>query len=137
LLASLPRGAGPHIVHCPVSHRYFRHSPFQYQRLHRLGVNLCVGTDSLASAESLSLLGELRVLSQYESWLTPEQLLRTVTVNPARALKRSNELGKIVPGALADLIAIPVSGNVATAHEEIVSYAQPVPWMMIDGNVVA
>ena len=42
-----------------------------------------------------------------------EQLLRTVTVNPARALGRRGTLGKIEPGALADLIALPVSGNLA------------------------
>ena len=137
ILASLPRGGGPHIVHCPGSHRYFRHTPFQFQRLHDLGLNVCVATDSLASTSSLSLFGELRELQKTNPWLTPEQLLRTVTVNPARALQREHDLGKIAPGALADLIAVPVSGSVADLHEEIISYARPVPWMMIDGNVVS
>ena len=137
ILASLPRGGGPHIVHCPGSHRYFRHTPFQFQRLHDLGLNVCVATDSLASTSSLSLFGELRELQKTNAWLTPEQLLRTVTVNPARALQREHDLGKIAPGALADLIAVPVSGSVADLHEEIISYARPVPWMMIDGNVVS
>ena len=137
ILGSMPRGAGPHVVHCPGSHRYFQHTPFQYRRLRDLGVNLCVATDSLASTSSLSLFNELRELQRTNPWLTPEQLLRTVTVNPARALQREHDLGKIAPGALADLIAIPVSGSVADLHEEIVSHAQPVPWMMIDGNVVS
>ena len=136
ILASLPRGEGPHIVHCPGSHRYFQHTPFQYRRLHDLGVNLCVGTDSLASTHSLSLLEEVRGLQRTNPWMTPEQLLRTVTVNPARALKYGGDLGKIAPGALADLIAIPVAGSVADLHEEIISYTRPVPWMMVDGNVV-
>jgi aminodeoxyfutalosine deaminase len=135
LLASLPRRGAPHIVHCPGSHRYFRHSPFRWKRLHELGVNLCVGTDSLASTDSLSLLGELRRLRNAEPWLTPEQLLQTITVNPARALRRSQQLGKLAPGASADLIALPVSGNVATVHEEIVRFERPIPWMMIDGQV--
>ena len=137
ILASLPRGGGPHLVHCPGSHRYFRHTPFQYQRLHDLGVNISVATDSLASTNSLSLFDEMRGLQKTEPWLTPEQLLRTVTVNPARALGREHDLGKITPGALADLIALPVSGSVAALHEEILSHARPVPWMMIDGNVVS
>ncbi len=137
ILASLPRGGGPHIVHCPGSHRYFRHTEFQFRRLHDLGVNICVGTDSLASTSSLSLFGELRELQKTNPWLTPKQLLQTVTVNPARALQREHDLGKIAPGALADLIAIPVSGSVSDLHEEIVSHALPVPWMMIDGNVVS
>ena len=135
LLASLPRGGGPHIVHCPGSHRYFGHTPFQYRRLHDLGVNICVATDSLASTTSLSLFDEMRGLHATNPWLTPEQLLQTVTVNPARAL--GLEGGKIAPGALADLIAIPVSGTVAELHDEIVAYTRPVPWMMVDGNVVS
>ncbi|MEA3207765.1 MAG: aminodeoxyfutalosine deaminase [Chthoniobacter sp.] len=133
-LASLPRGDGPSVVHCPGSHRYFGHAPFQYRRLHDLGINICVGTDSLASTESLSLLAELRTLFADQPWLTPEQLLRTVTVNPARALDQRGTLGQIVVGALADLIALPVAGTVGDVHEAIVHHAAPIPWMMIDGQ---
>jgi cytosine/adenosine deaminase-related metal-dependent hydrolase len=51
-----------------------------------------------------------------------------------RALQRSHQLGRLVPGALADMIALPGSGNAATALEEIVAFEQPIPWMMIDGE---
>jgi cytosine/adenosine deaminase-related metal-dependent hydrolase len=135
LLASLPRGSAPHVVHCPSSHRYFAHRVFAWQRLQELGVNLCVGTDSLASTDSLSLLGELRQLQRTESSLSAEQLLRTITTNPARALQRSHQLGRLVPGAFADLIALPGSGNAATVHEEIVAFEEPIPWMMINGEL--
>lgn len=136
LLANLPRGATPHIVHCPGSHAYFDHSPFQFRRLHSLGINISVGTDSLASTNSLSLLDELRRLEKTEPWLTPRELLRTVTVNPARALRRQGRLGRIGPGALADLIALPVSGKLETIYEEIVHFREPIPWMMIDGKTI-
>ena len=135
ILASLPRGGGPAIVHCPGSHRYFGHTPFPFRRLDALGMNICVGTDSLASTGSLSLLEELRLLRKTEPWITPEHALRTVTVNPARALRRQRQLGQIVPGALADLIAIPMSGSLANLHEEIVEHPHPVSWVMIDGQV--
>jgi cytosine/adenosine deaminase-related metal-dependent hydrolase len=135
LLESLPRGGGPSLVHCPGSHRYFGHSAFAFRRLHDLGLNLCVATDSLASAPSLSLLAELRRLRATEPWLTPEQALRTVTVNPARALRRQRQLGQIVPGALADLIAMPTSSNLPAIHEEIIAHAAAVPWVMIDGQI--
>lgn len=136
LLASVPRGRLPSIVHCPGSLRYFRHPPFQYRRLHDLGVNLCLGTDSLASTRTLSLFEELRSLAKTDPWLPPEQLLRTVTVHPARALRRRGQLGQITPGALADLIALPASGNLATVHEEIVQHDQPIKWTMIDGQIL-
>lgn len=137
LLASVPRGTAPSVVHCPGSHRYFGHAPFQYRRLHELGVNICTGTDSLASTESLSLFEELRRLGAAEPWLTGEQLLRTVTVNPARALGRRGTLGIIQPGAHADLIALPVAGSVSRIHDSIVNSDAPAAWMMIDGKVTS
>ena len=136
LLASLPPGGAPSIVHCPSSHRYFEHTPFEFRRLHDLGVNLCTGTDSLASTRSLSLFEELRSLGKTDPWLTAEQLLRTVTVNPARALRRRGQLGQITPGALADLITVPVSGRLASVHEEIVQHELPIAWTMLDGQVL-
>jgi len=135
LLAELPRGAGPHVVHCPGSHRYFNHPPFPARRLNELGVNLCLGTDSLASTASLSLFEEMRLLRAAEPWLRPEQLLRMVTVNPARALRRRGQLGQIVPGAFADLIALPMPGSLGGVYEDIVNYAEPISWMMIDGQI--
>jgi len=135
LLASLPADGLPHIVHCPGSHQYFSHSQFMYHRLHHMGVNISVGTDSLASTNSLSLLDELRLLQRNESWLTPEELLRTVTVNPARALRREKRLGRIAPGALADMIALPANGPIGTIYEEIIHFRQPIPWIMIDGKI--
>ncbi len=66
---------------------------------------------------------------------TPEQLLRMVTVNPARALQRRGQLGQIMPGALADLIAIPSEGSLAGVYEEIVNHKGSVSWMMIDGQI--
>jgi imidazolonepropionase-like amidohydrolase len=83
----------------------------------------------------LSLLAELRRLQKTEPWLEATELLQTVTVNAARALRRENQLGRITPGALADLIAIPFSGIVETLHEEVVAFAEPIPWMMIDGKI--
>lgn len=136
LLAEQPLGAGPHIVHCPGSHRYFSHPPFPYRRLHDLGANICIGTDSLASTDTLSLFNEMRLLRETQPWLRPEQILRTVTVNPARALRRRGQLGRIAPGALADLIALPVSATFGNVHEEIIEHSAPVSWTMIDGQIL-
>lgn len=136
LLAEQPRGGGPHIVHCPGSHRYFSHPPFPYRRLHDLSVNICLGTDSLASTDSLSLFHEMRLLRETQPWLQPEQILRTITVNPARALRRRGQLGRIAPGALADLIAVPVSATLGNVYEEIIEHTAPVSWTMIDGQIL-
>ena len=136
LLEALAPEQLPSVVHCPGSHRYFGHPPFPFERLAALGVNLCVGTDSLASTDSLSLLGELRRVQESQPWLTPEGLLRTLTLAPARALGEEGRLGCISPGALADLIAIPFCGPPEEAAAACVAHTGRVPWMLLDGNPV-
>ena len=125
-----------HVVHCPKSHRYLGHREFAFKRLHELGINISIGTDSLASNDSLNLFEELRVLQDAEPWLTAEELLKAVTVNPARALNHENVLGRIVPEAYADMICVPFANSLATVYDEIIHQRQPIEWMMIDGKVV-
>jgi cytosine/adenosine deaminase-related metal-dependent hydrolase len=137
LLATLQPAQLPSVVHCPGSHRYFGHPPFPLERLAALGVNLCVATDSLASTDSLSLLGELRRLRASHPSLTPDALLHTVTAAPARALGREGLLGCLAPGAHADLIAIPFDGPPAAAAGACVAHAGRVPWMMLDGKIIS
>ena len=120
------------IVHCPRSHTYFGHSPFPFDRLRSLGFNVCLGTDSLASNESLNLFAEMRAFQTTFPRVPPEQILRMATVNPARALRQENALGKIRGGAFADVIAVPFNGG--NLFEEIVAFTGE-PWMMIAGRV--
>ena len=134
LLASLPRDARPSIAHCPGSHRYFRHAPFPMAKLLELGMNVCLGTDSLASTYSLSLFDEMRLLAKNEPWMHPADILTMATLNGARALGMN--AGKIAPGALADLIALPTARSFATVHADILAYREPIPWMMLDGKVL-
>lgn len=135
LLGALTPEQLPHIVHCPGSHAYFGHRPFPFTKLAGMGVNICVGTDSLASTESLSLLGEIRRLRMHHPNLAPEDLLHTITLNPARALRKEGQLGCIRPGALADLIAVPYEGSIENATQAVVDFRFNVPWMMLDGKV--
>ncbi len=133
LLASIPRGERPSIVHCPGSHRYFRHAPFPLAKLLELRMNVCLGTDSLASTHSLSMFDEMRILSDREQWLHPADVVAMATLHGARALNLN--AGKIVPGALADLIAIPHDATMRDVHAAITANREPVEWMMIDGQI--
>ena len=122
-----------HVVHCPRSHNYFGHSPFAFDRLRSLGFNICLGTDSLASNESLSLFAEMRVFQKNFPQVSPEEIFRMVTVNPARALRQENALGQIRPGFGADLIAVPCSSS-TNIFEQILAFDAPVSWAMVNGN---
>jgi aminodeoxyfutalosine deaminase len=123
-----------HVVHCPESHNYFGHSPFAFDRLRSLGFNICLGTDSLASNESLSLFAEMRAFQKKFPSVSAEEIFQMVTVNPARALRRENALGQIRPGFRADLIAIPCSPS-TDVFEQILAFDAPISWSMVNGQV--
>jgi cytosine/adenosine deaminase-related metal-dependent hydrolase len=122
-----------HVVHSPRSHDYFGHSPFQSERLHRLGFNICLGTDSLASNESLSLFAEMRAFQRSEPEISPGKIFEMVTVNPASALRQQNTLGRIRPGFRADLTAIPCRRG-RDLFGGIVAFDGEVDWTMVNGR---
>jgi aminodeoxyfutalosine deaminase len=124
------------IVHCPRSHAYFRHAAFQFERLQRLGFNVCLGTDSLASNDDLSLFTEMRAFQTEFPEVPAERILEMVTLNPARALRWENELGKIERGFLADMIALPFTTS-ENVYQTILNFAAKVPWIMLHGKTAA
>jgi aminodeoxyfutalosine deaminase len=123
-----------HVVHSPRSHDYFAHSAFAFERLRDLGFNICLGTDSLASNENLSLFAEMRAFRRGEAVVSPKETLEMVTVNGGRALGRPQILGRIRANYFADLIAIPCRG-ITDVFEEIVAFDGPVDWMMVNGRI--
>src|ERR1043166_3156458 len=124
-----------HVVHCPRSRNYFAHSPFAFDRLRSLGFNICLGTDSLASNETLSLFAEMRAFQKEFPSVSPEEILRMATVNPARALRCENALGQMRTGFGADLVALPCSGS-RDVFEQIIAFDGPASWAMMKGNVI-
>ncbi len=132
---------GTHVAHCPSSHTYFGHQGFPRVQLQTAGVNVCVGTDSLASTlgdrarpPRLSLLAELREMLSQDDTLHPDDALPLVTVNAARALGLSGEVGELRAGALADLIAVPYAGDLDGAVRAVISHAGPVTASLIGGH---
>jgi len=130
-----------HVVHCPRSHGYFRHEPFPFRRLANAGVNLCLGTDSLASVYQtrrqtveLNLFDEMRALAQSEPSLSARSLVRLVTLNGARALGLPGRIGELSENSFADLIALPFAGSPAEIYDAILHHAGDVAASMIGGQ---
>jgi cytosine/adenosine deaminase-related metal-dependent hydrolase len=129
------------VVHCPRSHQYFRHEPFPLERLLKAGVNICLGTDSLASVcitrkqdVELSMFEEMRVLTQAHQAVSPRQALALATLNGARALGMSGQIGEISPGAFADLICIPSCSKTREAYQAVLAHSGAVSGSMIEGK---
>ena len=73
--------SGSSVVHCPRSHAYFQHQRFPCEELAAAGVNVCLGTDSLASVclrggrkPELNLLAEMRQFAAAHPGVAPEAL---------------------------------------------------------------
>ena len=139
--ATLLARNGVSVVHCPRSHQYFRHDPFPLGRLRRTGVNICLGTDSLASVLKsgsqdvcLSLFEEMRTLSASQPWVSSRVLVEMATINGARALGLQSRLGSIVPGTSADLIALPLRSTPRNVYDHIVAHTGRVSASMINGQ---
>jgi aminodeoxyfutalosine deaminase len=132
---------GVNVAHCPRSHRYFGHRRFPLRRLLRAGVNVCLGTDSLATVRKLprqsvelNLFDEMQELAYREPWLSARRIVKMATVNGARALGFTGRLGELAPGAFADWVALPCSSTLAGAWEAVVQHRGPVAASMIDGQ---
>ena len=126
------------VVHCPGSHQYFGHPPFKYQALRRHHIPVCLGTDSLASNQSLSLFREMRLFKKSQPQVPAEEVLSMVTVKPAQALGLGHQLGRIKPGYLADFIGLPLPGRKKTRSTDlfdaVLDYRGTITFAMVGGE---
>lgn len=88
---------------------------FLYNELRDAGANLCLGTDGCASSNNLDMLEAMKTSAMVQkAWrgdpsaMPLNELADMVTVNAANAL--GFDLGRIVPGALADILIVDVQG---------------------------
>ncbi len=117
------------VVHCPRSHSFFDHPKFPFKELTAAGVNVCLGTDSLASIEAkrkqpleLNMFSEMRSFARRNSGTPPGTILQMATMNGAHALGLGGRAGEISKGAFADLITLPCREKLADIHEAILHH---------------
>lgn len=111
------------VAYCPRAHDYFGHAPHTWREMLAAGVNVCVGTDSLACNASLSVLDELRFLRRRHPEFGADRLLEMGTVRGARALQWHEELGGLEPGRHADFVVVRCGDSVSS----------PIEWLL-DGD---
>jgi cytosine/adenosine deaminase-related metal-dependent hydrolase len=130
-------GTGASVVHCPKCHTYFGHAPFPLRALQQKGVNICLGTDSLASNNQLDLRSEMREAQQLHG-LDDREVLEMVTLNAARALGQEGRLGRISPGSVADLVAFrhEAGGTETEPYRRVVQSRQEPVLLLVNGHRV-
>ncbi|HNO12386.1 MAG TPA: amidohydrolase family protein, partial [bacterium] len=81
------------------------------------GINVCIGTDSLASNDDLDLWNEIHALRKLHPEVRPEELIRFATLNGAKALSLDNVIGTIEAGKADALIAVTTRQTAADPHD--------------------
>lgn len=120
---------GCHVVHCPTSNMKLGSGVAPVGALLARGVNVALGTDGAASNNRLDLFGEMRLASLLAkvatgdpSVLPAAQALHAATLSGARALGLDREIGSLVPGKQADMVAVDLSALDASPCYDPVSH---------------
>jgi 5-methylthioadenosine/S-adenosylhomocysteine deaminase len=132
---------GCHVAHCPTSNMKLASGIAPIGTLLDHGVGVGLGSDGAASNNRLDMLQEMRhaallgkVACHDAAALPAYQILKMATLEGARALGMDKQIGSLVPGKAADLMAVkldewnlqpcydPVSHLVYAAGREQVSH---------------
>lgn len=118
---------------CPRSNLFLRVGFPNVEKMLACGLCLALGTDSLASNDSLSILDEMAAIMKQMPNLPPERMLEMATLNGARTLGQGHRLGNLASGKEAKMIFIPGDGrNSQEVLENIIDYAPTIPVHWID-----
>jgi cytosine/adenosine deaminase-related metal-dependent hydrolase len=111
---------GVSVAVCPRSNRNIGVGTADVPALVAAGVRLCLGTDSLASVETLDLLDDAVCLTRQFPALDPAAVVRMATAGGAEALGL-NDLGTITPGKRAALAFAGAASPPADPHAHLLS----------------
>lgn len=101
------RKRGVTVVLCPRSNDKLDHGAPPVHLLRKAGIPLALGTDSLASNDSLSMLDEVRfLLERFPGEFTAADALGMITLSGSRALGIDDEVGSLESGKRADFLVM-------------------------------
>jgi aminodeoxyfutalosine deaminase len=125
------------VVYCPRSHSFFGHENHPIRQLLDTGVQVALGTDSLASNHSLSVLDEMRHLYTHRPDITPQEIFQAATIYGAIALGFDGMLGRLEAGYLADVtvLALPDNLNSPKLLQQILEGAGDCLATIVEGRI--
>jgi aminodeoxyfutalosine deaminase len=128
---------GSSVVYCPRSHGFFGHDRHPVRRLLDAGINVALGTDSLASNHSLSMLDEVRYLFRDRKDLNAEEIFRAATANGAAALHLGDRLGSLKEGYRADMTVLKLPDNAKPRQllHQVLEGAGSCTATIVDGHI--
>lgn len=104
-----------HVCLCPRSNRNLHGSLPDLPGMLEAGLAPCLGTDSLAGTESLSLFDEMAFCARAYPGVSPETILVMATRNGAAALGMAGHFGSLAPKKSAGMLYLPVTADTPSA----------------------
>ena len=95
---------------CPNANLYIENELPDVETLHKLNIDICLGTDSFASNNSMSILEEMKII-QKNFDISLEELIKWATINGAKALGMDKTLGTIQVGKKPGLVLLRGEGE--------------------------
>ena len=133
-----PKGHRVAVAYCPRTHARFGHAPHPYRAMLERGVVVCIGTDSLASTPTLSVLDEIRFLAARDSSMSGALLLTMATLFGAWALRGETKTGSLKLGKSADLAVVALPDRDAEdPHVLLLDSTLPVIATIFEGDIVS
>jgi 5-methylthioadenosine/S-adenosylhomocysteine deaminase len=140
------KDSGSAVAHCPRSNAKFGHGFAPLGKFTDAGIEVGLGTDSVASNNVCDMIGEAQfsALAARNSgdFVTAEAALEMATLGGAKALGLDAEIGTLEPGKRADIAAVSLAGihqqPVADVNAAVVfsSNARDVVLTMVDGKII-
>ena len=124
------------VVYCPGTHHYFRRGTHPLRALLDAGIPVALGTDSLASNESLSLLDEIRRLLKQHPEISPREALRMASAHGRHAVGGNPADGDLRPGGPADLVALRSLGAMRNGWDALGDPSTRVSFVVVNGKIV-
>jgi cytosine/adenosine deaminase-related metal-dependent hydrolase len=118
-------GAGAVVVTCPRSNTWVGVGLPRIAHFYAAGVPVAIGTDSLASVQSLNMFDELAEVRRIAPDVAAASILESATRVGADALGFARTHGTIEPGKLADLVVVDVPPRVSDVEEYLVAGVAP------------
>ncbi len=135
------------VASCPKSNAKLGNGAADIPALLDKGINVCIGTDSAASNNSLNMFSEMNAMAMYHKCLrrdptavSADTVYRMATINGADAL--GVKAGMVSPGMLADLVILDLDrpqlhplGDMTAALSYSVNGSE-VETVLVNGDVV-
>jgi cytosine/adenosine deaminase-related metal-dependent hydrolase len=92
---------------CVNANKYIEEALPPIEQLRKRNCSIVLGTDSLASNRSLSILDEIKTIEKHLPGIPTEELLQWATINGAKALQMDGYLGSFEKGKKPGVVLLP------------------------------